>query len=151
MKDEYRILRYYVNSKIRYSEKGCNMRSLREIGLVPVMIDQKTFVQTLGQRIQSHRKAAGLTQTEFGKLLDLSQQVIADYEAGHRQIRAYTLARMAEVLGMDIGELQSDNEPDQRKRGPAPIVQQQLEKIQALPKDKQRFVLQALDMAIKTA
>jgi len=127
------------------------MRPLREIGLVPVMIDQETYIRMLGQRIQANRKAAGLTQTEFGKLLGLSQQVIADYEAGHRQIRAYTLARMAEVLGMDIGELQSGTQPDRRKRGPSPIVQQQLEMIQALPKDKQKFVLQALDMAIKTA
>lgn len=114
------------------------------------MTDQKTFVQRLGQRIQAHRKAAGLTQAEFGKLLDLSQQVIADYEAGRRHIRAYTLARMAEVLGVDVANLQSDKQPEQRKRGPAPMVQRQLEKIQALPKDKQKFVLQALDMALKT-
>lgn len=120
------------------------------MGFTTVMMDQKTFVQSLGQRIQSHRKAAGLTQVEFGKLLDLSQQVIADYEAGHRHIRAYTLARMAEVLGMDVGELQGENHPEPRKRGPAPMLQRQLEKIQALPKEKQRFVLQALDMALKT-
>lgn len=126
------------------------MQATNWIGLATVMIDQKTFVQRLGQRVQAHRKAAGLTQAEFGKLLDLSQQVIADYEAGHRHIRAYTLARMAEVLGMDVGELQGDKPPDQRKRGPAPRVQRQLEKIQALPKDKQKFVLQALDMALKT-
>jgi transcriptional regulator with XRE-family HTH domain len=127
------------------------MRATNWIGLATFMIDQKTFVQTLGQRIQSHRKAAGLTQTEFGKLLNLSQQVIADYEAGNRNIRAYTLARMAEVLGMNVGELQQgEKQPACRKRGPAPMVQRQLEKIQGLPKDKQKFVLQALDMALKT-
>ncbi len=114
------------------------------------MMDQKAFVQTLGQRLQTCRKAAGLTQTEFGKLLDLSQQVIADYEAGNRSIRAYTLARMAEVLGMDVGELQQgEKPPEARKRGPAPMVQRQLEKIQGLPKEKQKFILQALDLALK--
>ncbi len=84
-------------------------------------------------------------------MVDLSQQVIADYEAGHRNIPVYTLARMAEVLGMDVGELQEDKQPDQRKRGPSPMVQRQLEKIQSLPKEKQKFVLQALDMVLKTA
>ena len=127
------------------------MQALNWMEWKVVMTDQKTFLVTLGQRIQSHRKAAGLTQTEFGKLLDLSQQVIADYEAGHRNIPVYTLARMAEVLGMNVGELQNEKQPDPRKRGPAPIVRQQLEKIQALPKAKQKFVLQALDMVLKTA
>ena len=49
------------------------------IDLIVVMVDQKTFLVTLGQRIQARRKALGLTQAEFGKLVDLSQQVIADY------------------------------------------------------------------------
>ena len=119
--------------------------------LVIVMVDQKTFLVTLGQRIQARRKALGLTQADFGKLVDLSQQVIADYEAGNRNIPVYTLARMAEVLGMDVGELREEHKPVGRKRGPAPLVQRQLEQIQALPKQKQKFVLQALDMALKTA
>lgn len=113
------------------------------------MTDQRTYLQALGQRIQAHRKDAGLTQTDLGKLAGLSQQVIADYEAGNRNIPVYTLARMADVLGVDFGQLTSGEQADQRKRGPAPRVQKQLEKIQALPKDRQKFVLQALDMALK--
>lgn len=115
-----------------------------------VMTDQKTYLQELGQRICTRRKEAGLTQTEFGKLVSLSQQVIADYEAGNRNIPIFTLARMAEVLGVDVGELTGGEQAGQRKRGPAPRVQKQLEKIQALPKEKQKFVRQALDMALQT-
>ena len=127
------------------------MRATNWIELASVMMDQKIFVQRLGKRIQTSRKAAGLTQTEFGKMLDLSQQVIADYEAGRRHIRAYTLARMAEALGIDVCDLQDEKKTENKKRGPSPIIQRQLEKIQTLPKEKQNFVLQALDMALKTS
>ena len=127
------------------------MRAIGWIGMAVAMKDQKTFLQRLGQRIQARRKAAGLTQSEFGKLVDLSQQVIADYEAGNRNIPVYTLARMAEVLGMNVGELQSEQSSVPRKRGPAPMAQRQLERILSLPKEKQKFVLQALDMALKTS
>ena len=116
-----------------------------------VMTNQKTYLQELGQRICVRRKEAGLTQTEFGKLVSLSQQVIADYEAGNRNIPIFTLARMAEVLGVDVGELTGGEQAGQRKRGPAPRVQKQLEKIQALPKEKQKFVRQALDMALNSS
>jgi hypothetical protein len=35
--------------------------------------------------------------------------------------------------------------PKPKKRGPAPKLQQQLERLQALPKAKQRLVIEVLD------
>lgn len=113
------------------------------------MKDQQAFLEELGSRIQGFRKELGLTQTEFGKMLQLSQQVIADYEAGHRNIPVYTLANIAEALGVDVSELVNGRK-GARKRGPAPTLQKQLEVIQRLPKERRKAVMQVIEMAVKT-
>jgi hypothetical protein len=41
--------------------------------------------------------------------------------------------------------------PAARKRGPAPKLQQQLERISALPKAQQKFVIQMLETVLQQA
>lgn len=118
------------------------------VWMMLTMKDQDSFLHELGDRIQATRKELGLTQTEFGKMLGLSQQVIADYEAGHRNIPVYTLARIAKALGTDIDELVK-GKADKRKRGPAPKVQSLVERINRLPKTRQRFVVDMLENALQ--
>jgi transcriptional regulator with XRE-family HTH domain len=126
------------------------MQQTNTIVLVTIaMKDQHIFLNELGSRIQEYRKELGLTQTEFGKMLNLSQQVIADYEAGHRNIPIYTLANIAEALGVDISDLVNGKKYT-RKRGPAPTLQKQLEVIQRLPKERRNAVMQVIEMAVKT-
>jgi len=112
------------------------------------MKDQDNFLRDMGSRMQTARRELGLTQTEFGKMLNLSQQVVADYEAGHRNIPIYTLARIAEALGRDMNELVK-GKTEQRKRGPAPKVQGLIERVHQLPKARQRFVVNMLENALQ--
>ncbi len=127
------------------------MSAFQPVTSVTHMQDQKTFLEQIGSRIADARKAAGLTQTDLAQAVDLSQQVIANYEAGQRNIPVYTLARIADTLGTPVGTLTAEDSRSGHKRGPAPRVQKQLERIQALPKDRQKFVIQALEMALQSS
>lgn len=127
------------------------MSAIELVTSITHMKDQKTFLEQIGSRIAVSRKAAGLTQTDLAHAVDLSQQVIANYEAGQRNIPVYTLARIADVLGVPVGTLTTEDSRPGRKRGPAPLVQKQLERIQTLPKDRQKFVIQALEMALQSS
>ena len=119
-------------------------------GVLIVMIDRKDFAKQLGVRIASCRKERGLSQAQLGSRVEQSQQIIADYEAGRRRIPVCNLMNIADVLGVDIAEIIKGSPSPTGKRGPAPKIQRQLEMIQALPKERQRFVLQALDMALSS-
>jgi hypothetical protein len=54
------------------------------------------------------------------------------------------LPLLAKALGTSIEEL-IDGTPKPSKRGPAPKLQQQLERVSVLPKAKQRAIAQVLD------
>jgi hypothetical protein len=54
------------------------------------------------------------------------------------------LPLIAQALGVSVKALVAEA-PKPKKRGPAPKLQQQLERLQALPKAKQRLVIEVLD------
>ena len=61
---------------------------------------------TIGERIQVHRKRAGLTLEELGQHVGVSRQAIHRMEAG--QQRCYEpgkLYRMAKALGVRVEDL----------------------------------------------
>jgi len=126
------------------------MSAIQLVTTVTNMKDQKTFLEQIGTRIADTRKATGFTQTDLAEAVNLSQQVIANYEAGQRNIPVYTLARIADALSVPVAVLTADDSHSRNKRGPAPRIQKQLERIQALPKDRQKFVIQALEMALQS-
>jgi hypothetical protein len=71
-------------------------------------------------------------------------------EGGTARIAAAMLPTVARVLKASIEEL--IGMPVSRtagKRGPAPKLQQQLERITQLPKAQQRFVMQMLDTVLQ--
>jgi hypothetical protein len=65
---------------------------------------------------------------------------------GHRRVTVSALPRLARALGVSVEELLGEPiSAAAQKRGPAPKLQHQLERISRLPKPKQRFVMQMLD------
>ena len=113
------------------------------------MPEQKRFLRALGARMAHARKREGLTQAQLGEMASVSQQIIADYEAGARQLPVWRLVRIAGALRIDPGQLLGAGEQIPRKRGPTPKMQKQLEAIDALPKDKRRFVEEVLANILK--
>jgi transcriptional regulator with XRE-family HTH domain len=112
--------------------------------------DENAFFQQLGLRIAERRKALDLTQAQLGDLVGVTQQQIASFEIGRRRMPVSVLPLLARSLDTSIEELVGER-PRPGKRGPAPKLQQQLERLHALPKAKQRMVSEVLDSLLAQA
>jgi len=69
---------------------------------------QKTDIEnkpSFGQRLTQIRKARGLTQVEFGKMIGVSQRIIHHYENKAEYPPAQKIIELAQALNMSIDEL----------------------------------------------
>jgi len=114
----------------------------------PMTHDETVFFKQLGARIAALRKDQGMTQVQLAELLGLTQQMVASYEVGRRRVPVSLLAQIAETLTVSLEELIGKKDVQPAKRGPAPKLQQQIERIQRLPRSKQRFVIEMLDTVL---
>jgi transcriptional regulator with XRE-family HTH domain len=114
----------------------------------PMTQDEKVFFKQLGVRIAALRKDQGMTQVQLAEFLGLTQQMIASYEVGRRRVPVSLLAQIAETLAVSLEELIGKKDVQPARRGPAPKLQQQIERIQRLPRSKQRFVIEMLDTVL---
>lgn len=98
-------------------------------GTVAVAIskDEKAFFRQLGRRIAQLRKAQGITQVQLAAWLNVSQQTVNAYEVGRRRMAVSALPTLAKLLGVSLEELIGET-PTPGKRGPAPKLQQQMER-----------------------
>jgi transcriptional regulator with XRE-family HTH domain len=117
----------------------------------PMTQDERQFFRELGARIAALRKEQGLTQAQLAETLELTQQMIASYEVGRRRVPVSLLPRIATALAVSVEALIGQNRSAPAKRGPAPKLQQQIERIQQLPRAKQRFVMEMLDTVLQQA
>ena len=92
--------------------------------------DERTFFAGLGERVAQQRKARCVTQVQLAEALGVSQQTVQAYEVGRRRISVSTLRLLAKTLEVSLDE---------------PQVQRQLERISALPKPKQRSVMDVIE------
>jgi transcriptional regulator with XRE-family HTH domain len=115
---------------------------------IPMTQDEKLFFKALGARIAELRKTHGLTQVQLADTLKLTQQMIASYEVGRRRVPVSLLPAIAHALAVSVEALLGQKEATPGKRGPAPKLQQQMERIQRLPKAKQRFVMEMIDTVL---
>jgi transcriptional regulator with XRE-family HTH domain len=117
----------------------------------PMTQDEKQFFRQLGGRIAGLRKEQGLTQTQLAEVLGLTQQMVASYEVGRRRVPVSLLPKIATALAVSVEALIGQGRTAPSKRGPPPKLQQQMERIQRLPRAKQRLVLQMLDGVLAQA
>jgi transcriptional regulator with XRE-family HTH domain len=115
---------------------------------IPMTQDEKLFFRQLGARIAELRKTHGLTQVQLAEALKLTQQMVASYEVGRRRVPVSLLPAVAHALAVSVEVLIGQKEAAPGKRGPAPKLQQQMERIQRLPKAKQRFVMEMIDTVL---
>lgn len=120
--------------------------------LLAMTQEEKGFFVALGRRIAALRKETGLTQTQLGEALGISQQHMASFEAGRRRVPVSALPLLSRALGVTIEDLLGDATPlATKKRGPAPKLQRQLERVSRLPRAQQRFVSDFLDTVLQQA
>lgn len=110
--------------------------------------DDKLFFKKLGERMAELRKESNITQVQLAQMLDISQQLIAAYEAGARKIPASMLPKLAKLFAVSLEELVG-MEKMPAKRGPASVLQRQIEQIGAMPRAKQKFITEMLEALIK--
>lgn len=120
------------------------MDPLFSTGFDSMTQDEKAFFQQLGSRIAELRKSATITQVQLADTLGVSQQTVASWEVGRRGVPIATLPALARALSVSV-ETVIGEKAAPAKRGPAPQLQQRIERLTRLPKAQQRLVLQMLD------
>ena len=65
----------------------------------------------LADQIKRHRKAAGLTQSEFAKRFHVATGTIGMWETGRREPNYRTLVKLAVFFGVSVDELLGEEEP----------------------------------------
>ena len=113
--------------------------------------DEKDYFKVLGTRVAQLRKDQALTQVQLAEALGISQQMVASYEVGRRRIPVSMLQALAQALSVDIDGLLGDAARARAKRGPAPVLARHMERISALPKTQQKFVIQVLESVLAQA
>ena len=112
---------------------------------------ERAFFAALGERIASRRREQAITQAQLAEALGISQQTVLAYEVGRRRIPVSALSTLAQTLDLAIEELLGASPAASRRRGPAPKLQRHLERINALPKPKQRAVMEVLEAVLAQA
>jgi transcriptional regulator with XRE-family HTH domain len=112
---------------------------------------EREFFVSLGSRIAQLRKEAHLTQVQLAHTLDVAQPTLNAYELGQRRVPVSALPALAKALGVTLETLMGEADASARKRGPAPKLQQHMDRISQLPKPQQRFVLQVLESVLAQA
>lgn len=82
--------------------QATNSRDAREenTGRSPDLVDVH-----VGSRIRDERTNLGLTQTDLGTAIGVTFQQVQKYERGLNRVSASMLVRIAEALGVNVGDL----------------------------------------------
>lgn len=123
-----------------------------QLRTAPLALDDKYFYHVLGQRIARFRKARGLTQQQLAQILGIAQQTVAHYEGGRLRIAVALLPTLTQALEITVEELLEETpKAAQCKRRPVSALDKQIERINQLPRAKQKAVLAMLDTVIQQA
>ena len=99
-----------------------------------------------GERLTRLRKATGLTQTELGEKVGLSQRMVAYYEKDEAQPPGPMLIDLANALETTVDELLGKTNPKEPLTNPKEArFLKRLKRIQELPPQDRRAILKVLD------
>ena len=115
-----------------------------------VNIKDESFFKDLGTRVALARKERNITQVQLAATLGIAQQTLAHYEGGRLRLPASLLSVLAQELQLPVEALlgQPSTAKAAAKRGPAPKLAQHMERISALPKTQQKFVMQMIETVL---
>ena len=116
----------------------------------PMTQDEKAFFKAMGARIAQLRKDSSITQVQLAQAMEVSQQTVTSWEVGRRGVPVSAVPALARALGCTVETLVGEKAVPVR-RGPAPKLQQHMERINQLPKPQQRFVMQVIESVLAQA
>jgi transcriptional regulator with XRE-family HTH domain len=104
-----------------------------------------------GQRLAALRKRHGLSQTQLAQLIGSTLKAVDYYERRAQNPTAEIVEKIASVFSVTSDELLGRKPLREAKPGPVSKVQQRLDQIANLPREKQKVVLQLLDSFLQTS
>jgi len=109
--------------------------------------ESRAYFVELGARVTVLRKARGMTQAELARAIGVSQQAVFAYELGERRISVLVLCKLARVFNVSVEELIGLTRPVRAQKASrlSPRAMRHAERIQALTKTQQRFVVRIVD------
>lgn len=117
-KHELKLERFEQDAKLK--ERAILLRqryraAIESLGTLQKKINQlvsdgekaipKIFCRELGERIRTARESTGLKRQDVASTLGFSQNTLAQYERGERELSPYTLMRLSEILGRSLNWL----------------------------------------------
>ena len=126
------------------------MGRIFDFEIAPMTQDEKEFFKAMGARIAQLRKDSSITQVQLAQAMEVSQQTVTSWEVGRRGVPVSAVPALARALGCTVETLVGEKAVPVR-RGPAPKLQQHMERINQLPKPQQRFVMQVIESVLAQA
>lgn len=105
-----------------------------------------------GSRLYAARLRAGLTQSELGERVGMSQRGIANWEIReHSFPNAEQLAKLSDVLDISVEELvRGSAEKIRNKPGPKGKLVRVFDSVSDLPRTQQKDIIEIVEMLVKT-
>ncbi|HJW75516.1 MAG: hypothetical protein A2138_00480 [Deltaproteobacteria bacterium RBG_16_71_12] len=116
----------------------------------PPTTEQSEF----GKRLAAIRKARGLSQVEFAKMLGVSQKTANYYERRTENPSLELINRLAAFFGVGAAELLGEAKPKGKRRerpGPPSQLDRALERVRGLPRGEQQRIVELIDDAVARA
>lgn len=128
--------------------RGYNLQHSVQSVNVPMPKQNFEELPDFGKRLVKLRKAAGYTQVELAKEIEVSQRMVSYYESQSEYPPSALLPKLAKVLGVTSDELLGIKEPKKLKKPDTRLYRrmQQIEKMNAASK---RQIMQVLDTYIE--
>ena len=104
-----------------------------------------------GQRMTAFRVAKGLTQFELAEALGMTRNQIAYYERASTNPSMEAVEKIAVFFGVSVGELFNDTSKTRSKPGPPSQFVQLANRLEQLPRAKQKVVAEMLEGFLKQA
>jgi transcriptional regulator with XRE-family HTH domain len=109
--------------------------------------ESRAYFKALGGQVTMLRKSRGMTQAELARAIGVSQQAVFAYELGERRISVLVLAKLARIFSTPVGDLVGLSKPVRERKGRlSPRCMRHAERLQALSKTQQRFVVRIIDV-----
>ena len=105
----------------------------------------ETINSKLGQNLAHFRKLAGLTQTELGNEINVSQSLLAHYEAGRRNLSVNLIVPITNILNISVEQLLSIPQKTVKHNIQTTPLQKRFDKLKSLPRSQQKMLLSMLD------
>lgn len=111
-----------------------------------IRAESRAYFKALGAHITLLRKARGMTQQELARAIGVSQQAVFAYELGDRRVSVLILAKLSKAFAISVEQLMGIAKPPPiPKRRLSPRAMRHAERLQALSKTQQRFVIRIID------